>query len=200
MSNETNELATGSKEVRSANEASASQISKSLHVTAGDSTHTFEILPADDLDGTAKKLIWNMFETNMRAMYTASSFGWDPPHKKGELFDPLSRFILVYPSADKSTLVGFTTFRFEFEEGQNILYCYDLQVSQSSQRHGLGRTLMNHLAKIGADFGMEKIMLTVFKANKRALKFYDNFGFEMDPGSPDDADEEDYKLLCKACR
>jgi GNAT superfamily N-acetyltransferase len=45
----------------------------------------------------------------------------------------------------------------------DISSSYDLQVSESSQRHGLGRTLMNHLSKIGADFGMDKIMLTVFK-------------------------------------
>lgn len=46
-----------------------------------------------------------------------------------------------------------------------IFSSYDLQVSKTSQRHGLGRALMNHLAKIGADFGMDKIMLTVFKGS-----------------------------------
>ncbi|KAJ7487675.1 acyl-CoA N-acyltransferase [Mycena galericulata] len=193
------ELATGSVEARNANEASASRISKSLEVAA-DAIHSFDVLLAESLDETIRNSIWSMFEANMRAMYTASSFGWDPPHKKGELFDPLSRFILVYPASGKRSLVAFTSFRFEFEEGQNILYCYDIQVSKSSQRHGLGRTLMNHMGKIGADFGMDKIMLTVFKANKRALKFYDDLGFEMDQDSPDDDDEEDYKLLCKTCR
>ncbi|KAJ7110143.1 acyl-CoA N-acyltransferase [Mycena epipterygia] len=193
------DISTGSKQVRAANEASASQISKSL-VPIADSAYTFQALLAESLDGPARSSIWSMFETNMRTMYTSSSFGWDPPHKKGELFDPLSRFILVYPKSGKHTLVAFTAFRFEFEEGQNIVYCYDLQVSKTAQRHGLGRTLMNHLAKIGADFRLDKIMLTVFKANTRALKFYDDFGFEMDPDSPEEDDEEDYKILCKTCR
>ncbi|KAJ6519899.1 hypothetical protein C8R45DRAFT_40010 [Mycena sanguinolenta] len=103
----------------------------------------------------------------MRAMYKGSSFGWNPSEKQKELFNSLSRFILVYPNGSDS-LVAFTAFRFEFEdedEDSNILYCYDIQVSKTSQRHGLGRTLMNHLVKIGADFRMDKIMLTVFKGS-----------------------------------
>ncbi|KAJ7786396.1 hypothetical protein B0H16DRAFT_1490291 [Mycena metata] len=90
------------------------------------------------------------------------------------MFNRLSRFILVYPTTD----------------GQSL----------SAQRHGLGRTLMNHLAKIGKDFKLDKIMLTVFKANTQALRFYKNFGFKPDETSPEDADEEDYKILSKSCR
>ncbi|KAJ7631012.1 acyl-CoA N-acyltransferase [Roridomyces roridus] len=159
------------------------------------SSHTFEVLLAEDLDSAARDSVWSMFETNMRAMYTPSSFGWDPPHKKSELFDPLSRFILVYDG--QRSLAAFTSFRFEFEDDENMLYCYDIQVSKSSQRHGLGRTLMNCLEKIAVDFTMDKLMLTVFKGNSRALKFYSKIGFELDPDSPDDDDEEDYKLLSK---
>ncbi|KAJ7492551.1 acyl-CoA N-acyltransferase [Mycena latifolia] len=195
-----NDLSTGSKEVRAANKASTSQISKCIATDPESTTHSFEVLFAENLDGTARNSIWSMFETNMRTMYTASSFGWDPPHKKGELFDPLSRFILAYTKNGKRSLVAFTAFRFEFEEGQNILYCYDLQVSKASQCHGLGRALMNHLTNIGTDLNLDKIMLTVFKANTRALKFYADFGFEMDPDSPEDDDEEDYKILSKNCR
>ncbi|KAJ7361662.1 acyl-CoA N-acyltransferase [Mycena albidolilacea] len=193
MSNE-EDLSTGSKEVERANKASPSKISKSL---ALHSTHTFKVLFAESLNESTRASIWSMFEANMRTMYSGSSFGWDPPKKREELFNRLSRFLLVYPTDEKDSLVAFTAFRFEYEEEENILYCYDLQVSESSQRHGLGRTLMNHLSKIGTDFGMDKIMLTVFKGNARALKFYNKFGFETDVVSPDDEDEEDYKLLCK---
>ncbi|KAJ7103461.1 acyl-CoA N-acyltransferase, partial [Mycena belliarum] len=193
------ELSTGSKEVKAANKASASQILKCIPTDSESPGHSFEVILAEKLDGAARSSIWSLFETNMRPMYTASSFGWDPPHKKGELFDHLSRFILVYPKDESRSLVAFTAFRFEFEEGQNILYCYDLQVSKKSQRHGLGRQLMNHLARIGAAFRLDKIMLTVFKANPRALMFYADFGFEVDPDSPGDEDEEDYKILSKKC-
>ncbi|KAJ7169952.1 acyl-CoA N-acyltransferase [Mycena filopes] len=193
------DLSFGSTEIEKANKATASQISTSL-VVASDSIHTFKVVLAESIDESARRSTWSMFETNMRTMYTSSSFGWDPPHKRGELFHRLSRFILVYPTTGVQTLVAFTAFRFEFEDDENILYCYDLQVSQSSQRHGLGRALMTHLAKIGKDFKLDKILLTVFKANTRALKFYKNFGFKIDETSPEEGDEEDYEILSKSCR
>ncbi|KAF8216152.1 acyl-CoA N-acyltransferase [Mycena galopus ATCC 62051] len=178
-SEEEKDLSTGSKEVEKANKASGPKISKSL--VPHSETHTFKVLLSGSLNKSTRDSIWSMFETNMRTMYTGSSFGWDPPKKQEELFNRLSRFILVYPTDDTDSLVAFTAFRFEFEdedEDLNILYCYDIQVSKTSQRHGLGRTLMNHLVKIGADFKMDKIMLTVFKGNKRALKFYKDFGYD----------------------
>ncbi|KAJ6610067.1 acyl-CoA N-acyltransferase [Mycena sp. CBHHK59/15] len=167
------DISTGSAEVKRANKATASQISRMI---PNSTTHNFKVVFAPNLDEDARNSLWDMFEANMRPMYTRSSFGWDPPHKKGELFDPLSRFILVYPNGDEGSLIAFTAFRFEFEEDESILYCYDLQVSPAVQRQGLGRALMDHLAKIGAHFCLDKIMLTVFKVNKGALKFYKAFG------------------------
>ena len=55
------------------------------------------------------------------ASYKSSSFGWDPEAKRKELFHSLSRFILVY-EADTDTLLAFTMFRFEFEEGEDLVY------------------------------------------------------------------------------
>ncbi|KAJ7254039.1 acyl-CoA N-acyltransferase [Mycena haematopus] len=191
------DLSIGSEEVETANKASAFKISQSL---VPHPTHTFKVLLAESLNESTRGSVWSMFEANMRTMYRGSSFGWHPPTKQKELFNRLSRFILVYAN-DSDSLVAFTAFRFEFEDEDddpNILYCYDLQVSKTSQRNGLGSALMNQLAKIGVDFGMDKIMLTVFKANTRALKFYTDFGFETDISSPNDEDEEDYKLLCKS--
>ncbi|KAK7064165.1 N-acetyltransferase domain-containing protein [Favolaschia claudopus] len=196
MSNE-KDLSVGSKEVEKANKASCLKISRSL---APHPTHVFKIVLAESLTRSTRDSIWSMFEANMRTLYTASSFGWEPPKKQEELFHRYSRFILVYPKDDEGTLASFAAFRFEFEDeddDSNILYCYDLQVSKTRQRTGLGRALVENLASIAREFKMDKIMLTVFKANKQALDFYDNVGFKMDPASPDDKDDEDYKLLSK---
>jgi hypothetical protein len=51
--------------------------------------------------------------------YSGSSFGWDPAAKLTELFDPLSRFILVL---FEERLVAFAMFRFEYEDYHNLLY------------------------------------------------------------------------------
>ncbi|KAF7306986.1 N-acetyltransferase domain-containing protein [Mycena indigotica] len=190
------DIAFGSKHVAAANKAPASQIAKSIG-TPAETTHGFVVKLADELDDTSRESIWAIFAANMRAMYTNSSFGWDPPAKKAELFDPLSRFLLVKTGA---ALVAFVTFRFEFEDGNDILYCYDLQVSEAARRRGLGRVLMEYLANIAKDMKMQKIMLTVFKgkhSNIAALRFYETAGFRMDWQSPNDEDEEDYKILSK---
>lgn len=56
--------------------------------------------------------------------YMRSSFGWDPPSKHKELFDPNSRFMLARTDSAEScpALVGFVMFRFEHEDEENIVY------------------------------------------------------------------------------
>jgi N-alpha-acetyltransferase 40 len=62
-----------------------------------------------------------------------SSMGWDPSEKQGELFHPDSRFIVLsYASEDPSCdsqepdnaqrIIGFSMFRFDYEEGEKLLY------------------------------------------------------------------------------
>ncbi|KAG5731355.1 hypothetical protein E4T56_gene17710, partial [Termitomyces sp. T112] len=103
-------------------------------------------------------------------------------------------------------LAAFSTFRFEVEEDENVIYCYDLQIQSAYRRKGLGKMLMQILEKIGAAWGMEKVMLTVFKANQNAIKFYRTAGFTEDescPGYVEEGDDlntvedVDYKILSK---
>jgi hypothetical protein len=61
--------------------------------------------------------------------YVDSVFGWDPISKKHELFDPLSRFILVHQQSrylsnghPSKRLVAYTMFRFDLEEGEEVVY------------------------------------------------------------------------------
>lgn len=135
--------------------------------------------------------------------YCRSSFGWDPAVKLAELFDSLSRFILVH---SEERLVAFAMFRFEYEHYNNLLYCYELQVSSSSQRAGIGRLLLRWLESIGVAWEMDKLVLTVLKGNINAVEFYHSFGFQIDatsPGytveddSPNDVDDVDYEILSK---
>lgn len=53
--------------------------------------------------------------------------GWDADEKRKELFHADARFIILsLPSApamdDAATVVGFTMFRFDYEEGEKLLY------------------------------------------------------------------------------
>jgi N-alpha-acetyltransferase 40 len=46
--------------------------------------------------------------------------GWNEAEKRGEVFNPLSRFLLAH--AEESRLAGFSIFRFEEEDGENLIY------------------------------------------------------------------------------
>ncbi|KAG7450472.1 uncharacterized protein BT62DRAFT_1072541 [Guyanagaster necrorhizus] len=183
-------LADGSKRVRDANKASAAQLSRALNIS---DDPTFEVLTSSQLSKPLREAIFSMFETNMRDFYSQSSFGWDPADKRKEMFDPLSRFV-VARRPDKQVLLGYSVFRFEHEDDSDMIYCYELQVSNASRRSGLGRKLMDLLGSIGESWRMQKIMLTVFEVNETALAFYFALGFVIDETSPDD-DDADYKIL-----
>jgi len=142
-------------------------------------------------------------------------FGWDPTSKQLELFDPLSRFLLVHRRLQhlsdglSERLVAFTMFRFDREEGEEVVYCYELQVSKEDQHRGIGKILTQLLADIGGKWSMQKIMLTALKRNTAALQFYQSMGFTVDPTSPgyqsegddwvnEDDEEFDYQILSKS--
>ncbi|TFK41091.1 acyl-CoA N-acyltransferase [Crucibulum laeve] len=166
----------------------------------------FEVYHATEVSEAVRNKIWALFENNMHHLYSRSSFGWNPASKKKELFNHLSRFILSYKDVEEKELMAFVMFRFECEEGDDVVYCYDLQVSANTQRMGIGRKLVQCLTNIGTSCKMHKIMLTVFKENKNAFNFYIANGFSVDPFSPsnyideeagDIEEEVDYEILSR---
>ncbi|ORZ14807.1 hypothetical protein BCR42DRAFT_58534 [Absidia repens] len=87
-----------------------------------------------------------------------------------------------------------------------VAYCYELQLVEAARNQGLGEYLMGLLFQIGHHWKMEKVMLTVFKDNKGAMRFYTKkIGFKLDeisPGaclSPRKARKFDYEILSKPC-
>ncbi|KAI8990192.1 hypothetical protein BDB01DRAFT_841961 [Pilobolus umbonatus] len=126
---------------------------------------------------------------------------------------PEQRYLIARSRTDANDIKGFLLFQMVEEETMdddvmaNCAYCYEIQLAEESRNRGLGEYLMNLLYKIGCYWNMDKVMLTVFKANKKAFHFYmDKLGFELDeisPGaclSPYKAKQFDYELLSKPCR
>lgn len=83
---------------------------------------------------------------------------------------------------------------FDVEEGEEVLYCYELHTVDSARRLGLGRLLMSALERVAMRTHMAKVMLTVFKANDAACVFYTRLQYEEDENSPAGAD---YLILSK---
>ncbi|KAH9950468.1 acyl-CoA N-acyltransferase [Amylocystis lapponica] len=198
-----------SRVVQAAKKASSAQLISSLQDTHTfrDSTFKLQVLKASDLSLEERDDVWRIFENNMQK----------------ELYHSASRFIIVRGDSGEvgdsnatqggaCHLVAFSMFRFDREFGVNQIYCYELQVCKSLRRSGLGSHLMRQLLSLGRDWRMEKVILTVFKANMTAMQFYNATGFTIDPTSPgyvsdgelapEDDDEEnvDYVIMSRAVR
>ncbi|KAF8807471.1 hypothetical protein BYT27DRAFT_7099792 [Phlegmacium glaucopus] len=181
-----------SKLVKLANNATSARLSNliSTGYEFADSKCRVTVLRPDQLHRAMRQAVWALFETNMHDLYLNSSLGWDPKAKQKELFHSKSRFILV-DSTDLTIpqLLAFSMFRFDDEEDEVVLYCYEVQVATTAKRMGIGKKLMNELTILAGVFNMEKILLTVFKANTNAMQFYKHIGFHIDPSSPNYIEE-----------
>lgn len=155
-----------------------------------------------------------------QAIYEADGWRWSPKSKRQDLQDPATRVLLAWPSGDNSapTPQAYLAFRFEEEAGCAVLYVYELQLSASVQRRGLGRFLMqlaellahrycswlNYPARVTAHCSylchtqsgvndrhrMGKVMLTVQRSNAAAHALYKALRYSEDETSPElDPDE-----------
>mmetsp|Transcript_5911 Transcript_5911/g.12401 ORF Transcript_5911/g.12401 Transcript_5911/m.12401 type:complete len:293 (-) Transcript_5911:123-1001(-) len=167
----------------------------------------------------------HLFESNMADMYRDSSWGLDLEEKSNELRHETARFLIVEACSSSSDststsggdtvneetggdsrrdILAFSHFRFEPNDEdkptEEVLYVYEVQVSDAAQRSGLGKRLMNVMELVALRQGMKKVMLTVFKNNQRAMAFYlEKMKYVIDETSPSnfDGEEADYEILSK---
>lgn len=118
------------------------------------------------------------------------------------------RYILVKED-DTQAICGFTSMMPTYEEGEPVIYCYEIHLQPKLQgydpkspdclglqakpgaltfrhrRTGLGSLLMGFHSTVAANLPpVTKVMLTCFLSNQRALGFYRKLGFEKDDISP----------------
>lgn len=153
---------------------------------------------------------FNLLCSTSSADYEASSKGWSPAKKWKEMRLPDLRYILLKQSEyDKGQdgfpqLGGFLSFMLTYEDGYEVIYCYEIHLSIQLRGTRLGKRLMEMMDEVGKKARVEKAMLTVFKANKAAMTFYERLGYEEDDYSPRPRKlrggvlkEPDYMILSK---
>ena len=129
---------------------------------------------ARDLDASTRDACFALLEANMRAHYEASDWGWDAKEKRGDLAAADAR-VLVAEDAS-GAVAGFVHFRFEPDDDDEprraALYVREIQVAAARRGNGLGRRLMSLLHVVASTLDLDAVMLTVFKANAAAQRFY----------------------------
>ncbi|XXH02997.1 hypothetical protein Hte_009387 [Hypoxylon texense] len=136
-------------------------------------------MTAEDLEACFK-----LVEETSKADYESSSVGWKPGKKITEMKSPGLRYIMVKDVA--GSVRGFTSLMPTYEEGEPVVYCYEIHLKPELQGTGLGKVLMGFLESVAANTPpIKKVMLTCFLSNQRALSFYKKSGFEEDEISPE---------------
>ncbi len=121
--------------------------------------------------------------------YASSGMGWSPAKKREEMKLPDLRYILLIrpdsPPATDLRIQGFLSFMLTYEDGYEVVYCYELHLAPALQRLGIGKLLMGVMEQVGKNAGVDKSMLTVFVKNQAATQFYEKLGYSTDDYSPE---------------
>jgi len=155
-----------------------------------------------DLDETTKTWLMEVLEKNMKALYEESDWGWKESTKRDEMFDDRAWYLMArsVASEDAGKLLGFSHFRFDMDYDDEVLYVYEIQLEDSVKRKGLGKFMMQVLEIMAFKADMRKIMLTCFKHNPAAQKFFKGaLKYEIDETCPGDDvyEQHDYEIVSK---
>ncbi|OAX84176.1 hypothetical protein ACJ72_01451 [Emergomyces africanus] len=186
--------------------------------------HSSSSIPKKDLESC-----FLLVKLTSSEMYKHSTTGWSPVKKKNEMKLLDMRYMLLVRSTSHTTagttelepqkspdkenlnpetgereLGGFLSFMVTYEDEIEVLYCYEIHLATELQHRGLGKILLGYFEEIGRNIGLRKAMLTVFKANGLAIRFYERLGYEEDEFSPKpmklrngNIREYDYMILSK---
>lgn len=169
---------------------------------------------AEQMDLDTKNFVFDITRRNMKPMwdkraseaeskgYEKSEWGWDDKTKKDEMFDGMARYLIARNEEGKA--VAMSHFRFDMECDDEVLYCYEIQLSEEVRRKGLGKFLMQVLELMAFKNNMSKVMLTCFKDNAAAQSFFKGkLKYTVDETSPQESlaetmyDDYHYEILSK---
>ncbi|XP_069738431.1 N-alpha-acetyltransferase 40 isoform X1 [Phaenicophaeus curvirostris] len=123
---------------------------------------------------------FELTKANMQSLYEQSEWGWKEREKREELRDERAWYLIARDSALGP--VAFSHFRFDVECGDEVLYCYEVQLESRVRRRGLGKFLLQILQLVANSTQMKKVMLTVFKHNHGAYQFFREALHALDAG------------------
>ncbi|KAL8660669.1 MAG: hypothetical protein Q9202_006326 [Teloschistes flavicans] len=131
---------------------------------------------------------FNLIASSSANAYAASSIKWSPTKKRKEMQLPDLRYLILESTAtDRSEkcIHGFLSFMLTYEDGYEVVYCYEIHLALQLQGQGIGRHLMSLMERVGRKAGVAKSMLTVFVENQVAMRFYEKLGYSEDEYSPE---------------
>lgn len=137
---------------------------------------------AADLPSDLLEQCLSLIESTSKEDYENSEIKWSASKKRKEMKLPDMKYIVLLD--DESSVNGFISFMVTYEDGHEVVYIYEIHFKPEWQGKGVGGKLMSIVESIGRNVGLVKVMLTVFKANDRAVRWYTKLGYVEDEFSP----------------
>lgn len=132
----------------------------------------------------------NLVEASSADDYKKSEMKWSVSSKRKEMLLPDMRYLIIRERIQTTDddhfrpVYGFISFMITYEDGHEVIYIYEIHLQPSFCSQGVGKVLLDLVEEIGRKIRVEKAMLTVFKSNRRAVKWYDRMGYTIDDFSP----------------
>ncbi|KAG8564153.1 hypothetical protein GDO81_016353 [Engystomops pustulosus] len=104
---------------------------------------TIECCRVTDLDSKTIDWAFELTKTNMQMLYEQSEWGWKEREKREELTDERAWYLIARDELGMP--VAFVHFRFDVECGDEVLYCYEVQLEVRVRRKGVGKFLVQIL-------------------------------------------------------
>lgn len=144
---------------------------------------------ADLADGEVE-LMLAICRENMQTLYEACEWGWNDKEKRSEMTESMAKFLIARNAEGK--IVAFCHFRFDIDYDDEVLYCYEIQLTKSLRRSGLGKFLMMILELLAFKKQMLCVRLTVLKHNDGATSFFKACGYTRDKTCLEDTVYQSY--------
>jgi len=141
--------------------------------------------------------------------------------KAREMVEGGARYLLAYPEggegaggggdagdgsaaggAGPAEAAGFVQYRFLEDDGDPVLYLYEIQLAEDARGCGLGQHLSGLCQALAEAAGMTRVVLTVHRTNEGAERFYRRLGFTPDRTDPEVCNprsQAGYRILSKRC-
>lgn len=179
--------------------------------------YSLQVRASTELSAGEFEACFGLVRETSGADYGASSVGWRSGEKKREMRLRDLRYVLLVRAQEREQeqggggensgekVCGFLSFMLTWEDGVEVVYCYEIHLEECVRGKGVGGRLMGVLEEVGRRAGVQKAMLTVFRRNEGAVGFYEGLGYGVDEYSPKPkrlrngvVKEVDYLILSKS--
>lgn len=131
-----------------------------------------------DLSQAELDTMLSLCRDNMQALYNDCEWGWSDKEKRSEMTESMAKYLVARDAEGK--IAAFCHFRFDLDYDDEVVYCYEIQLTKAYRRSGLGKFMMMILELLAFKKQMLYVRLTVLKHNDGANGFFRACGYTRD--------------------